>query len=218
MRSMSSLTPLPMNTSSAVTPRDAARLLLHDHRLARREDALLVAVAFRLGQVLDHRQAHGLGRAQAEGARVADVQRDDLVALALELVGAPCQASADLVAHVLQALARADGRLAHEPKNSSCAGRSTLAAGADELRRASGRSAAAPPAVAGHALARTDLLPGRYALGAQRQRVAGSACGRRSRSAAAAARAAPRRARRVRRSRLHLRIGARHRGATARCV
>ena len=70
---------------------DAARLRVHDHRLARREDALLVAVALGLREVLDHRQAHGLGRPEAERGRVADVQLDDLVALALELLGAPRQ-------------------------------------------------------------------------------------------------------------------------------
>src|SRR5207248_7708759 len=94
---------------------DAARLLLHDHRLARGEDALLMAVALGVGEPLDHGEPHGLGRAQPEGPGVADVERDDLVALALELVGAPGEASADLVTHVLQGLARADGVLAPHP-------------------------------------------------------------------------------------------------------
>src|SRR5262249_31161679 len=65
---------------------DAALLLLHHYRFTRREDALLMAVTFRLGQVLDHRQAHRFGGAEAEGFRVADVQGDDFVALALELM------------------------------------------------------------------------------------------------------------------------------------
>ena len=53
---------------------DAARLLLHHDGFARREDALLVAVGLGRRQVLDHREAHRLGRAQAEQARIADVQ------------------------------------------------------------------------------------------------------------------------------------------------
>ena len=89
-----------MKTSSAVTAGDAALLLLHHHRLARREDALLVAVALRLTQILDHRKTHGLRRPEPEGARVADVERDDLVSLALELERAAGEAPADLVTDV----------------------------------------------------------------------------------------------------------------------
>ena len=94
--------------------RDAARLLLHHHGFARREDALLVAVALRRRHVLDHREAHGLRRAEAEGSGIADVQRHDLVALALELLGATGETSADLVLDVAQAFAGADlGFLGH---------------------------------------------------------------------------------------------------------
>ena len=89
-----------MKTSSAAHAGDAARLLLHDHRFASREDALLVAVAFGIGEILDHGQAHGLRGAEAEGAGIADVQRDDLVAHALELVRPPGQPATDLVADV----------------------------------------------------------------------------------------------------------------------
>ncbi|MGC4111368.1 MAG: hypothetical protein QM747_13280 [Nocardioides sp.] len=49
--------------------RHAAHLLLHHHGLTGREDALLVAVTFRHRHVLDHRQAHRLRRAEAEGTR-----------------------------------------------------------------------------------------------------------------------------------------------------
>ena len=90
-------------------PGHAARLLLHDHGFARREDALLVAVALAFGQVLDHRQPHGLGRAKTEQPRIADVQRDDLVALPLQLVRAARKPPADLVADVLERIARSNG-------------------------------------------------------------------------------------------------------------
>ena len=93
---------------------DAARLLLHDHGFARREDALLMAVAFGHRHVLDHGEAHGLRRAEAEGAGIADVQRHDLVALALELLGATSEPATDLVLDVAQAFAGADlGFLGH---------------------------------------------------------------------------------------------------------
>src|SRR5207253_6801508 len=88
-------------------------LLLHDHRFTRRKDALLMAVPFRLREVLDHGESHGLGRTQAEGSGVADVEGDDLVALALELVRAPREAPADLITHVPEAVAGADSRFAH---------------------------------------------------------------------------------------------------------
>ena len=91
-----------MNTSSAVTPGMPRVLRVHDHGFARREDALLVAVALGLREVLEQRQAHRLGRAKAEGGGVADVELDDLVALALELLRAPRQRAADLVADVRQ--------------------------------------------------------------------------------------------------------------------
>src|SRR6185437_17097841 len=87
---------------------DAPRLLLHDHRFPRREDALLMAIALGLGEVLDHRQAHGLRCPEPERLRVADVEGDDLIALPLELVGAAREAATDLVTDVAQTLARTD--------------------------------------------------------------------------------------------------------------
>ena len=83
-------------------------LLLHHHGLARREYALLVDVALAVPQVLDHREAHGLGCAKAEGIGIADVQRDDVVAEPLEIERAARELAADLVPHVRQPLAGPD--------------------------------------------------------------------------------------------------------------
>ena len=92
---------------------DAALLLLHHDGFARRENALLVAIAFGGAQVLDHRQPHRLGRAEAEGPGIADVQRDDVVAHALHFQGATGELAADLVTDVGEARARADGSSGH---------------------------------------------------------------------------------------------------------
>src|SRR6187549_3113571 len=67
-----------------------------------------MAVALRHRHVLDHGETHGLGCAETESARIADVERHDFVALALELLGAPRETSANLVLDVAQALAGAD--------------------------------------------------------------------------------------------------------------
>src|SRR5690606_15782195 len=88
----------------------AARLLLHHDRLARGEDAFLVAVRLGRAQVLDHREAHRLRSAEAEQARIADVERDDLVALPLELVRAAGEPAANLVADVSELAAGFDRR------------------------------------------------------------------------------------------------------------
>src|SRR5262249_32280671 len=85
--------------------RYTARLLLHHNGFTGGENTLLVAVPFGVRQVLDHGEPHRLRRAEPEGARIADVQRDDLVAHPLHFMGAPGQAPADLVAHVAKALA-----------------------------------------------------------------------------------------------------------------
>jgi electron transfer flavoprotein beta subunit len=87
---------------------DPALLLLQHDGLTRGEDALGVAVAFRLRHVLDHRQAQDLRRAEAERAGIADVQGNDLVALALQLERAAGERSTDLVAHVVRAFAGPD--------------------------------------------------------------------------------------------------------------
>ena len=87
---------------------DAARLVEHDHRLAGREDTLLMAVAVGLAQVLDHGQAQRLGGAEAEGTGIADVELDDLVAGLFQFLGATCQGPADLVLDSIQVAAGLD--------------------------------------------------------------------------------------------------------------
>ena len=79
---------------------DATRLRVHDDGLACREDPLLMAVAFGLREVLEQREAQRLRRAEAKRGRVADVQLDDIIALALEFLSTPRDRAADLVAHV----------------------------------------------------------------------------------------------------------------------
>jgi hypothetical protein len=86
----------------------AAVLLLQQDGLARGIHALLVRIALCLRQVLHQRQAQDLRRAEAIGARVADVQRDDLVALPFQLQRAARERAADLVAHMLERLAGLD--------------------------------------------------------------------------------------------------------------
>ena len=133
-----------MKTSSARDAAHAAFLLLHDHGFARREDALLVAVALGGAQVLDHREAHRLRRAEAEGARIADVERDDLVAQPLQLVGAAGQAAADLVADVGEARARAD-RADRTWANPAGCGASIMARRRPACTGRTSRDDAAPP-------------------------------------------------------------------------
>ena len=65
-----------------------------------------MAVAFRLPEVLEQRQAQRFRRPETERRRVADVQLDDLVALALELLGVPRNRTANLVADVGQVTRR----------------------------------------------------------------------------------------------------------------
>ena len=67
---------------------DSAFLLLHDHSFTCRKDTLLVAIGLALGEILDHRQAHRLGRPEAEQPGIADVQRNNFVALAFQFVSA----------------------------------------------------------------------------------------------------------------------------------
>ena len=68
-------------------------------------DALGVAVALRLGQVVDHVGDDRLGRLEAERRRVADVQLEDPVALGLE----PVRLDQDRPAHVVADVAGASG-------------------------------------------------------------------------------------------------------------
>src|SRR5690606_29700398 len=84
----------------------APLLLLHHDGFPGRENALLIAVAFGRGEVLDHREAHRLRCAEAESAGVADIERDDLVALALELERTAGEPTANLVADAFEVRAR----------------------------------------------------------------------------------------------------------------
>ena len=61
-----------------------------------------MAVGLALAEVFDHGQAHGLRGAVAEQAGIADVERDDLVTLALQFVGPVGQLAANFVADALQ--------------------------------------------------------------------------------------------------------------------
>src|SRR5262249_57929382 len=120
---------------------------------------------------------------------VADVERDDLVALPLELVGTPREAAADLVAHVAQALARAQlgvhaGRIAQSRAGliapaADCEPRPCPAPRAARARAGTPGGAPRPPP------RRAAPAPGR------RGRRTDSGGGRRSRSAGAGAAAGP---------------------------
>ncbi len=92
---------------------DPAALLLHHHRLAGRENSLLVAIGFGVAQVLDHRQAHGFGRTKPEGAGIADVQLHDLVPRLFQLGGPTRQRTTDLVADVGKLGAGLNSRRGH---------------------------------------------------------------------------------------------------------
>ena len=71
-------------------------------------DALGVAVALRLGQVVHHVGDDRLGRLEAERRRVADVQLEDPVSLGLEPVRLDQDRAADVVADVLELPALSD--------------------------------------------------------------------------------------------------------------
>jgi hypothetical protein len=70
------------------------------HGLARREDALAVGVAGRVGQVADHVLLHFLGRIEAEHGQIADVELDDLLAVVLHLLRRVHDRPADVVTDV----------------------------------------------------------------------------------------------------------------------
>ncbi len=156
---------------------DAARLLLHHDGFAGREDALLMAVALGLGEVLDHRQAHGLGGPKAEGLGIADVQHGDFIALPLELMGAAGEPSADLIADVAKTLAGANGGFVfHSQISAPINGQgvrgspSIAAAGPARARRLSHL----PPAMAGDMGAPLRRLPWRSEVPADVDRVRAS--------------------------------------------
>ena len=56
--------------------------VLHN-RLARREQAARVGIAFAIGQLLAHILDDLVGRAETEGRRVADIELEDALALVL---------------------------------------------------------------------------------------------------------------------------------------
>ena len=89
-----------------------ARLVVVHHRGAGGVDALGVAVALRLRQVVDHVGEDRLGRLEAEGCGVADVELEDPVPLRLEAVCLEQDRPPDVVADSTQLLALDDG--AHE--------------------------------------------------------------------------------------------------------
>jgi hypothetical protein len=100
---MSSLTPLPMNTSSALTPATPRLCCCITTASRAGNTPFWWQVSFARLQVLDHREPHRLRRAEAEQAGIADVERDDLVAAPLHLVRAPRQVAADFIADVGEA-------------------------------------------------------------------------------------------------------------------
>ena len=79
-------------------------LLLHDHRLASREDALLVRVGIGLVEVLDDRHPHRGRHPEAEAAGIADVELDDVMAFPLELLRPAGERPADLILHLVEVL------------------------------------------------------------------------------------------------------------------
>ena len=74
-------------------------------RFARGRQALLVRVGIGVGDVVGDRALQVLRRAETEGARVADVELDQLAALGLQLAGAAGEFAADLVTDFGQAFA-----------------------------------------------------------------------------------------------------------------
>ena len=76
---------------------------LHD-RLARGKQPLRVTVTLSIADVVDHIANDLIRRIEAERARVADIQFDDLVALVLQPVGVIKHRAADVVADAVQFL------------------------------------------------------------------------------------------------------------------
>ena len=81
---------------------DALALGFVHHGLARREDALAVGIAGRVGQVADHVLLHFLGGIEAEHRQIADVQLDDLVTVLFHLLGRIHDRPSDVIADVGQ--------------------------------------------------------------------------------------------------------------------
>src|SRR5690606_10960765 len=91
----------------------AARGVLRGHGLARGGQALLVRVGIGGRDAVGDGALQVLGRAETEGARVADVELDQRVAAGLEFPRAAGELAADLVAHLGQAFPGGDAGLGH---------------------------------------------------------------------------------------------------------
>jgi hypothetical protein len=100
---------LPTNTRSGEAFGVPRCLVEGGDRFARRRQALLVGVGVGFGDVVGDGALQMLRRAESEGARVADVQLDQLPALAFQFAGAAGEFAADLVADFGQALAGLQG-------------------------------------------------------------------------------------------------------------
>ena len=74
-------------------------------RFARGGQALLVRVGIGEGDAVGDRALQVFRRTEAERARIADVELHERAALGLQLAGASCQLSADLVSDFGQAFA-----------------------------------------------------------------------------------------------------------------
>ena len=79
------------------------------HGFAGQRQALLVGVRVAVGHVAGQRFLQVRGGAEAEGAGVADVQADQVAALAFEFAGAAGQFTADVVADLAKAFAGGQG-------------------------------------------------------------------------------------------------------------
>src|SRR5690606_23322812 len=83
----------------------AALAVGRGQRLARGRQAQLVGVRVGVVDVADDRLLQVLRRAEAERARVADVELDQLASCCLERMRSPVELAADLVADFRQSLA-----------------------------------------------------------------------------------------------------------------
>ena len=75
--------------------------VLHD-RLARREQAARVGIAFAVGQLLAHVLDNLVGRAETEGRRVADIELEDALALVLHTGSLVDNGTAHVIQDVLE--------------------------------------------------------------------------------------------------------------------
>ena len=81
---------------------DLFLLRVMHHRLTRRKDPLRIGVARRVGQVADHIELDFLRRIEAKGAKIADIELDDLVPFIFHALGLLKDRSADVITDVGQ--------------------------------------------------------------------------------------------------------------------